>query len=84
MHPSTPGSKLYAVVKGALDAGIKVKVSKDKLPSEERIKGDHIVKFAKKIKENKESKQFSKYLKNNIDPEGIPKLFEDVKKKITG
>jgi large subunit ribosomal protein L18 len=28
MHPSTPGSRLYAVVKGALDAGIKVKVSR--------------------------------------------------------
>lgn len=39
---STKGSKIYAVLKGALDAGLDVRHSKDVLPSEERIKGGHL------------------------------------------
>ncbi len=42
LHPSTKGSKIYACVKGALDAGLKVPVNEKVLPSEERIKGEHI------------------------------------------
>ncbi len=42
LHPSTKGSRIYACVKGALDAGLKVNVSEEVLPSEERIKGLHI------------------------------------------
>jgi large subunit ribosomal protein L18 len=51
IYPSTKGSKLYAVVKGALDAGLKINVSEDVLPSEERIKGLHIARYLEKFKE---------------------------------
>lgn len=42
LYPSTKGSRIYAVVKGAIDAGLKVPVSEDVLPSEDRITGKHI------------------------------------------
>jgi len=42
LYPSTKGSKLYALVKGAIDAGLKVPCDEAILPSEERISGKHI------------------------------------------
>ncbi|MEM5790957.1 MAG: 50S ribosomal protein L18 [Candidatus Aenigmatarchaeota archaeon] len=44
LYPSTKGSKIYACGKGALDAGLKIPIKEEILPSEERIKGEHIVK----------------------------------------
>jgi large subunit ribosomal protein L18 len=37
-----PGGRIYAVVKGAIDAGLNVRVSDEALPSDERISGAHI------------------------------------------
>ncbi len=39
--PSTNGSRVYAVVKGILDAGIEINCNKKVFPSEERIKGEN-------------------------------------------
>jgi large subunit ribosomal protein L18 len=50
LYPSTKGSKIYAVVKGALDAGLKVPCSEEILPSEERIRGEHIKNYLEKFK----------------------------------
>ena len=36
------GSRIFAAVKGSLDAGLSVKCSKDAFPSEDRIRGKHI------------------------------------------
>lgn len=47
LYPTVKGSKIYAVVKGALDAGLKVAVDNEILPSEFRIKGEHIAKNEK-------------------------------------
>ena len=38
--PSTNGSRIYAVVKGVLDAGIEINCNKKVFPSEEKIKGE--------------------------------------------
>ncbi len=51
---STKGSRIYAVIKGAIDSGLKINCSKELFPSEERIKGEHLknkVDFQKIIKE---------------------------------
>ena len=77
LQRSTKGSRVYAVLKGALDAGLSIPHSPEILPPEERIRGEHIVKYAKKMKKEKLKKQFSL-----SKPEEIPKLFEDVKAKI--
>lgn len=42
LQVSTKGSRIYAALKGVLDAGINVPHSKEVLPSDDRIKGKHI------------------------------------------
>ena len=42
LQTSTKGSRIYAALKGVLDAGIDVPHSKDILPSDDRIRGKHI------------------------------------------
>jgi len=56
LQRSTKGSRLYAVIKGAIDGGLKVACSEEMLPSEERIKGIHIKnkEIANKVEEIKE------------------------------
>jgi large subunit ribosomal protein L18 len=36
------GSRIYSLVKGAIDAGLKIKTTDDIFPSEDRISGKHI------------------------------------------
>lgn len=68
LYQSVKGSRLYACLKGALDAGMKIPHSEDILPSGERISGKHIADFAKQS--GKESS------------EDIVKDFEAMKEKI--
>jgi len=42
LNSSTKGNRIYSLVKGVLDSGIKVPISEDVFPSEDRIKGVHI------------------------------------------
>jgi large subunit ribosomal protein L18 len=42
LYTMTKGSRLFAAVKGAIDAGLTIPVGDDVLPSEDRIKGEHI------------------------------------------
>ena len=44
LYASTKGNRIYAVVKGAIDAGLKIPVSQEVLPSDDRISGKHITK----------------------------------------
>lgn len=57
---STKESKIYAVIKGALDGGLEIPCSEEILPSEKRISGKHILKKGDEI-----SKLFED-LKNKI------------------
>lgn len=77
------GSKLFAVLKGAADAGLKIEFSEEVVPKQERLTGKHIENHAKSLKGKKEFEQiFSAYLKNKKDPEKIQEEFEKVKQKI--
>ncbi|MGB9708164.1 MAG: 50S ribosomal protein L18 [Candidatus Pacearchaeota archaeon] len=42
LQRSTKGSRIYAAIKGAIDGGLKIKCSEEMLPSDERIKGQHL------------------------------------------
>jgi large subunit ribosomal protein L18 len=64
------GSRLYAVVKGAIDSGMEIPCSEEAFPSEDRIRGKHIQDYSKI------SKQFKTV------PSDIEKAFEDLKSKI--
>lgn len=61
LYSSTSGNRIYAVVKGAIDAGLKIPVSEEILPKEERIKGLHISNYLEKFKDLPE--QFEKIKK---------------------
>lgn len=82
LYLSVNGSRLYACLKGAIDAGIEIPHSKEILPSEDRIRGEHVAKYAANLKDNK--KQFSGYAKSGANADAMPKNFDDVKKKIMG
>ncbi len=44
------GSRLYAALKGAVDAGMSIPHDKETFPSDTRIKGEHIAKHEKETK----------------------------------
>ena len=83
---SVKGSRFYAALAGAIDAGLKVPFDPQILPSKERISGEHIAKYAKMLKSDKEkfNAQFSNYTKKGIDPESITKHFNEIRGKING
>lgn len=85
IHSPTKGARVFAAVKGALDAGMKIPVGEEILPSEDRIKGEHIANYAKLLLEvDKEeyNRRFSSYLEAGLRPEELPKHFEEIKAKI--
>jgi large subunit ribosomal protein L18 len=85
LHRPVKGSRVFAAVKGALDAGLKIPVSEEMLPSEERIRGEHVASYAKQLLEdNPEAYKafFSQYLENGLKPEDLPAHFDEVKRKI--
>jgi len=85
LQRSTKENKIYALVKGCIDAGLKIHIDEKIMPSDERIKGKYIEEYAKILKQtnpDKYKKQFSSYLNNKIEPEEISKHFEEVKKRI--
>ncbi|MBI2659669.1 50S ribosomal protein L18 [Candidatus Woesearchaeota archaeon] len=86
LNNSTKGSRLYAALAGALDAGMKIPSNTEVLPPKERVSGEHISQYAQSIKNDRPryEKQFYTYLKNGLNPEDIVKHFNDVKGKIHG
>lgn len=85
LQSSVKGSRVYAAVKGTIDAGMSVPCSKDILPDNSRIKGEHIVNYAKILKERdvaKYEKHFSVYIKSGLMPEKLTEHFERVKQAI--
>ncbi|MBR9698891.1 50S ribosomal protein L18 [Candidatus Woesearchaeota archaeon] len=84
LHKSVPGSRIYAVLKGAVDNGLKIPHSKDVLPVEERITGKHIEEYAKKLSPEDLQKRFGDCMKKGADPLKISSTFNDIKNKISG
>jgi large subunit ribosomal protein L18 len=85
LHRPTKGNRVFAVLKGAVDAGLEIPHSEEILPDESRIKGEHIAKYAELLEKTdpeRYQRQFSQYLKKNLDPKNLPKHFEEVKNKI--
>jgi len=80
------GSKIYAVMKGVIDAGVKIPHDKKALPSEERLTGGHIREYAKLLAKDKDAyaKQFSAYVKGKADPKVIPDDFKVIKATFGG
>jgi large subunit ribosomal protein L18 len=79
---ATKGSKIFAVVKGAIDAGLNIPCDSDIIPTPERINGGHIVNYAQVVDPEVYEKNFSVYLRKGLRPESLPEHFEETKKKI--
>jgi len=85
LHKPTRGAMVFAAIKAANDVGLKVPVSDEVVPSDERIRGEHIAAWAKILKEQNPEKYarfFSQYIAKGLDPQDLPKHFEEVKLKI--
>ncbi|MHA1268734.1 MAG: 50S ribosomal protein L18 [Candidatus Helarchaeota archaeon] len=79
------GSTLFASLKGLIDANVNIPHKPDLFPSEDRIRGEHIQHIANTLYESNidlYKKQFSFYLKNNIDPKNYVKIFNETLKRI--
>ncbi|AIF68443.1 50S ribosomal protein L18P [Palaeococcus pacificus DY20341] len=85
LHPPTKGSSIFAVLKGAIDAGLEIPHSEEIYPSDERIRGEVIAEYAKALREEGEEKyrkQFSGYIVKGLEPEKLPEHFDEVKARI--
>ena len=80
MNKPVTGSRLFAVLKGAIDSGMTIPHSEEILPSKERLEGKHVMDYAKIAKDK--GNQFSNYSKNKVNVEDISKVCQEVKKKI--
>lgn len=84
--PPSKGARIFAVLKGVLDAKVNVPHGAEKLPDEKRIEGEHIAKYAESLASNAEEYQsrFSNYLKEKTSPETLPKHVAKVKTDMMG
>ena len=82
----TKGSRIFAALKGALDAGLDIPCAKEKLPSDKQISGQHIIEYAQQLsakEQERYQKQFSQYLKEEkLQPEQLPEHFSQTREKI--
>ena len=80
------GSRVYAVLKGAIDGGLTVPHGEEIFPGNDRIKGEHIAGCGALLAASDEEsyhKRFSRLLSLGARPEGLPELFESVRSRIT-
>ncbi len=79
----TKGAKIFATLKGVLDADVDVPHDEAKLIME-RIEGKHIAAYGKSLQDDSEvySAKFSKYTAQKLSPEKLPEHIEKVKADI--
>ncbi len=85
LHAPTRGAKVFAAIKAANDVGLRVPVSKEVIPSDERIHGEHIASWAKMLQEASPElyeRYFSQYIARGFNPVELPTHFEDIKNRI--
>lgn len=85
LHRPTKGCRIFAAVRGLRDAGVEVPASDGVLPSDDRIRGEHIAKYAEELAtggEDRLGRLFSKYLERGLDPRKLPEHFDEVKENI--
>jgi large subunit ribosomal protein L18 len=81
-YSSISGSKVFAALKGALDAGLEIPHDEKVLPPADRLMGKHIAEYAAKLKSTSEKEykmRFSDYLKKGVPPESLPEHFQEIK-----
>ncbi len=83
LNPPVKGSKIYAALKGAIDAGLDVPHNPEIIPDDSRLSGDHIVAAYQHFSDDSsENNMFSDLGKKKTTITGIPKKFAAVKKAL--
>lgn len=73
------GARVFAVLKGAVEAGLDVPHSEEILPDESRLRGEHIAAYYEQSPE-----RFSEYEKRGLRPSDLPDHVDEIKSKIMG
>jgi len=82
LQSPSKGTRTFAAVKGALDAGFKVACEDKILPDIARIRGEHVAKYAQRVQSSDPDlykRAFSSYLTADLKPESLPEHFDQVK-----
>ncbi len=84
LRRATKGARVFAALKGGVDAGLGISHGEEVLPSVERVRGEHIARYAELLSSTPElyKRMFSLYLGNGLKPQDIPAHFDEVKAKI--
>ena len=85
LHKASKGARVFAVMRGLLDAGVQIPVSEGVIPPQDRIEGQHIAEYAEKTYSESEDlfkKYFGEYIKRGLDPRNLPQHFKEVREKI--
>lgn len=84
LRAPSKGSRAFAAIKGAREAGLKVPLDEEMAPGEDRIVGTHVAAYGNLLKEKQEvyERIFSNYLRRGLKPEDLPEHFEEVKNRI--
>ncbi len=85
MRTSTKGSKVYAVLKGLAESGLKIPYSPQNIPLDDRIGGKHVADYAKSLlgaEADVYKKRFSGYLRKGLKPEELAGHFAQVKQTV--
>lgn len=85
LHIPSKGTRVFAALKGVVDAGVEVPHSEEILPDEGRISGQHIADYGSQLASEPEvyQQRFSLAIKKGSRPEGLSEHFSAVKDKIT-
>jgi len=85
LHAPTKGSRVFAALRGVLDAGLIVPHDEGKLPDEKRVQGQHVSEYAKQLSATPDlyQKQFVEQLSRGLRPEEITEHLSHVKQKIS-
>lgn len=74
-------SRIAACLKGVVDSGLKIPVSEESFPDNERLNGTHISNYAKLLKDDQDkyNQRFSQLINNGFDPQNYPGHFDEIR-----
>ncbi len=79
LHTPVKGSRVFAALRGAVEAGLNVPHDEEILPDDSRIRGEHIAAYYEMNPE-----KFEEYEKRGLKPSELPAHVDEIKKKILG
>jgi large subunit ribosomal protein L18 len=77
LHSPVRGSRVFAVLRGAVEGGLHVPHSEEVLPDDSRIRGEHIAEYYEMHPE-----KFSDYERRGLKPSDLPAHVDEMKEKI--